>query len=777
MRIYLTCITLLFACILHGQVPGSIHDPASPVINPLNPNGDGFITSTGAAFTGPSDETQFELPFIAVQQYAAEPGADNQYAAGCEFYELVNSPSSDADAGYYYYSDPDGVPENGDELIFFRFRLARFSNGSTAFSFLIDTDYRFGFDGPEADPNAVPGNPGFEKEVAVFNNTGTSGGVRVWDADGTANPTITSFQASISTNYQVSYALNQEAGCSQVPVFVDMFVPFSALGISPARQIRMVVAVNENIDSSLGGGASDIGGVDGNAIPDDDDQFIAAINSFSPIAVNDPVNKAPTALDATVMIDENSLAGTLVTAVSATDNNGDALTWSIESGNSGNTFAINPATGVIHVNNATLDYEVAPVFVLVVRVSDGKLYHYAIITIQLNDLNEPPVFQDAVVSIAENSPAGTPVHTMVGTDPDANAVLIFSITSGNAADLFTIHPGNGEISVNDNEALDFEKAVSHDLEVQVTDGSFTDVSTITIHVTDVNDRPVIRNATVTIDENTPAGVLVSNVNASDQDIGSVLQFFIKQGNFGGAFTIDKTDGSIMVNNALLLDFETNPVFNLIVTASDGALSSDAVIVINIGDVNEPPVAQDASVTIDAILHDNDILYRVSARDPDAGDMITFSFDAFNSPVKVSIDPSSGDIIISDVTPLPLTSLFFEVVVIVTDRAGLTARARIGVTIIRQPERSDIIPLRAFSPNGDDQNDFWTIRGIEAFPDNNIKVFNRWGLLVWEIDGYDNDVRVWRGDVNGQPDSAESTYFYIIKASDFEPITGYLIVKP
>jgi hypothetical protein len=79
MRIYLTCVTLLFACILHAQVPGSVHDPASPVINPLDPNGDGFITSTGAAFTGPSDETQFELPFIAVRQCSAEPGAENKY--------------------------------------------------------------------------------------------------------------------------------------------------------------------------------------------------------------------------------------------------------------------------------------------------------------------------------------------------------------------------------------------------------------------------------------------------------------------------------------------------------------------------------------------------------------------------------------------------------------------------------------------------------------------------------------------------------------------------
>ena len=642
---------------------------------------------------------------------------------------------------------------------------------------MIDTDYRFGFTGPEADPNAVAGNPGFEKEVAIFNNTGTSGGVRVWNADGTANPSIVNFQAPISTHYQVSYALNQQAGCSDKPVFVDMFVPFSALGISSALQVRIAVAVNEDIDSSLGGGASDIGGVDGNALPDDDDQFIAAINNFSPIAVNDPVNKAPTVSNASVIVNENSSVGTIVSAVPADDINGDALTWSIEAGNTGNTFSIDPATGVIQINNAALlDFEMSPAFVLVVRVSDGKLYDNAIITVQLNDVNEPPVFMDAVVSIAENSPVGTLVHTMVGGDPDVNAVLVYSIAGGNSANRFTINSSTGEILVSDNESLDFETSASHYLEVHVTDGFFTDKSFVTIQVTDVNEPPVVSDATTTLDENTTAGVVVAQVDASDQDTGSVLQFSITQGNTGGAFAIDNADGSITVNNASLLDFETNPVFNLIITVSDGSLFSDADIVINLGNINEPPVVQDASVVVEAKLKNNDILHKVVARDPDAGDIITFSLNDFGHPVPIALDALSGEISILDAA-LTTPSLFFEVVVVVTDQSGLTASARIGITIIRQPDWSEVLPQKGFSPNGDSQNDFWMIRGIAAFPDNNIKVFNRWGLLVCELNGYDNERRVWQGEVNGQHERTESTYFYIITAPDFEPITGYIIVSP
>ncbi len=37
---------------------------------------------------------------------------------------------------------------------------------------------------------------------------------------------------------------------------------------------------------------------------------------------------------------------------------------------------------------------------------------------------------------------------------------------------------------------------------------------------------------------------------------------------------------------------------------------------------------------------------------------------------------------------------------------------------------------AFTPNGDGQNDVWTLAGIEAYPDAEIRVYNRWGEVVY-----------------------------------------------
>ena len=84
-----------------------------------------------------------------------------------------------------------------------------------------------------------------------------------------------------------------------------------------------------------------------------------------------------------------------------------------------------------------------------------------------------------------------------------------------------------------------------------------------------------------------------------------------------------------------------------------------------------------------------------------------------------------------------------------------------------------------SVNGDNQNDFWVIDCIQNFPSNNVKVFNRSGVKVYEADGYNNNDVIFRGIGekglytlgNELPDG---TYFYIIDKRDgSKPVFGYL----
>jgi gliding motility-associated-like protein len=777
------CLTLLVTVVSVGMLyaqPGSISDPAVPAINPMNPDGNGFVTSTNTFFTGPLDETQFELPFLPLQQLEAEPGSDNQFKSGCEYYELVDDVSAGADAAYYYYRDPDGISDNGDELIVFRFRVAKYSPSSTAFSILIDTDYKFGFAGLEADPNAVVGNPGFEKEVSIYNSTGLAGGVRVFNVDGRTGDDVVDFYASMVSHYQVALALNRNPNLTcgtEYPAFVDMYVPFSSLGISASTQIRMAAATNEDIDNTLGGKAHDIGGVNGNAVPDDDAQFIALIKNYSPVHVVNPSHRSPLAADATVVLDEYAPNETVVHTVVATDANADVLTYAITAGNNLSAFFINSATGEITVaNSAALDFESTPVIYLLVRVHDGNLYDNAIITIRLANINESPIATDALVSVAENSVYASSVHFVQVQDPDANTVLQFSITAGNSAGVFAVNASSGEIIVNDGTLLDYENPVTFTLHVQVTDGFLTDEAVIGISISDVNESPSLAGGAFSVDETAAVGIVVHVVEATDPDGGEVLHFAIIDGNTNNAFSIDNLSGEIKVNNSEGLDFETTPVFALNIRVSDENLFSDAVTSVTLADINEPPVLQSASVTLQLRLHNGDIIHTVSASDPDANDVVSYLIESGNDRALFALAGDTGEVSVQDAGTLNLRPETFELGILATDSKGLTGRATLQIAVARIPDRDDIHPQKGFSPNGDGNNDFWLIAGIEAFPGNFTRVFNRWGLVVFEAAGYDNNTIAWSGGAKATS-NAESTYFYIIQAGDFEPITGYIIVKP
>ncbi|RYZ50501.1 MAG: gliding motility-associated C-terminal domain-containing protein [Sphingobacteriales bacterium] len=83
---------------------------------------------------------------------------------------------------------------------------------------------------------------------------------------------------------------------------------------------------------------------------------------------------------------------------------------------------------------------------------------------------------------------------------------------------------------------------------------------------------------------------------------------------------------------------------------------------------------------------------------------------------------------------------------------------------------------AFSPNGDGKNDIFVIQNFDntsCIIDNRVQIFNRWGILVFDMDKYDNQTRAFRGYSDGRTtvkkDDAlpAGTYFYIINYTKFD----------
>ena len=232
------------------------------------------------------------------------------------------------------------------------------------------------------------------------------------------------------------------------------------------------------------------------------DNGTPSLNGSATITINlTNANDPPVVTPATFSIAENSPNTTTVgTPIAYTDQDSTQNhSFSITAGNTGGAFAINASSGQITVaNSAVLDFETNPTFALTVQVTDDgtpPLSGSATVTINLTNVNEPPVVTPATLSVLEHSPASTVVGTASATDPDAGQTLSYAITGGNAGGAFAIAAASGQITVANTSALDAilqGGSPSAALTVQATDNGTPAQSgsgTITVNITDVNDPP------------------------------------------------------------------------------------------------------------------------------------------------------------------------------------------------------------------------------------------------------------------------------------------------
>ncbi|SOE53568.1 Cadherin domain-containing protein [Fibrobacter sp. UWT3] len=346
------------------------------------------------------------------------------------------------------------------------------------------------------------------------------------------------------------------------------------------------------------------------------------------ITVRD-INEAPVILETPIYtVKENSAAGTSVGKVDAYDEDTwSALTFKLVNiqgeGDVASLFKIDNNGNITVAANANLDYETKNEYRVKVVVTDNgsskgftDLSDSVIITIQVTDEDEKPGFDDKypTFSVYENSKAGTNVGTVTATDDDCKDntcaaltyMLIADTVAANANDYkeFKIDPSTGKITVAKDSTLNYEEKKVYYALVVVYDGDPSDVNTlkdtarVTINIKDANDRPVIKNKTLTVPENSTAGTVVGKVPATDEDTWSKLAYSLADVNttdqVAKLFTVD-SNGVVKVAKDSTLDYEDRNEYQVLVVVKDNGSSrgfedlyDTAVVTIKVSDVNEPP---------------------------------------------------------------------------------------------------------------------------------------------------------------------------------------------
>ncbi|MGC8742442.1 MAG: Ig-like domain-containing protein, partial [Verrucomicrobiia bacterium] len=335
--------------------------------------------------------------------------------------------------------------------------------------------------------------------------------------------------------------------------------------------------------------------------------------------------------------------------LTGSDVDGDTLSYTVVTQPAHGTLT-GTAPALTYTPNA--DYNGSDSFTF--KVNDGTVDSaIATVSITVNSVNDAPVINNQTFSIAENSGNGVQVGIVVASDVDAGQTLTFSIISGNTNGTFTIGASNGKITIANNALLNYEAIQTWQLLVKVTDNgtpSLSSTGTVTIAVIDVNEAPVISPQTFTVPENSANGTAVGTVLATDPDNGQTLNYQIISGNTNGAFAINSANGQITVANSAMLNYETAPVWTLVVSVTDNGspnLTSSATITINLSNVNEPPTVNSATFSIDENSAPNTVVGTVTATDPDAGTSLIYSIVSGNTNNTFNISPTSGQITVAN----------------------------------------------------------------------------------------------------------------------------------
>ena len=196
-------------------------------------------------------------------------------------------------------------------------------------------------------------------------------------------------------------------------------------------------------------------------------------------------------------------------------------------------------------------------------------------TLTVANVNDAPVITSSpVTSAAEDVTYSAAISA---TDVDAGDSLTITATVLPAW-LTLTDAGDGTASLTGQP--DQDEVGNHDVTLVVTDlAGATAVQSFTITVGNTNDQPTVQGDTLQVADSVSNGFVVGIISAADAD-GDTLSFSIVSGNLNSAFAIDDA-GTITVNNAEALDAATQPVYTLSVSVSDGVLSSQATVIIQV----------------------------------------------------------------------------------------------------------------------------------------------------------------------------------------------------
>jgi gliding motility-associated-like protein len=420
-------------------------------------------------------------------------------------------------------------------------------------------------------------------------------------------------------------------------------------------------------------------------------------------------------------------------------------------------------------SNATFDFETKNIFSVRIRTTDnggGSLSYEEVFVISISDANDPPQFEgSAPASVVAGN---TYTYSILATDQDAGDILQLTAPLLPAWLNFTDH-GDGKALLSGIPGIGDIGNIN--VTITLTDGQAAIQQAFTVTVLPDYALPVVFNDNLLLQEDSQ---LAANVLTNDHTPGNESITVSGVGRFAshGSGSLSSTGDLIYFPDANYYGRDTI-VYAVCIEGIPAACDTGIVSLV-IEPVNDAPVAVDRTIVIGQT-GTTEICFPVTDIEMDAVELAEIIEVA--GPVANSI--WNGTEICFGYEAAGNASNIEELQCIVCDQGSPPMCDTVILSLVYRLT-DDIIATEGISPNGDNMNDTWAIQGIEKYPQNTVRVYNRWGSLIFETTNYDNEFNAWDGSVNrginlGRK-ASYGTYFYIIEFGTKQVRTGYIVVN-
>ncbi len=301
-----------------------------------------------------------------------------------------------------------------------------------------------------------------------------------------------------------------------------------------------------------------------------------------------PVNDAPVASGDAYVTDEDVLLVIAAPGVleNDTDIDGDPLAAELIAPPSNGDLLLNADGSFVYT--PTLNWNGVDGFTY--AASDGELTAEATVVITVAPVNDAPVAADDLYSTPEDTPLIVAAPGVLENDTDIDGDPL-AVALGDP-------PTNGTVVLNADGSFTYTPTQAFsgpDIFTYIaSDGVLTDTALVLIDVGSVDDPPIAQDDLYSTPEDTPLVVAAPGVLENDVDPeGSPLMATLGTPPSNGTVAFN-ADGSFTYTPTQA--YSGADTFTYIV--SDGALTDTALVLIDVGSANDPPIARDDTYATD-----------------------------------------------------------------------------------------------------------------------------------------------------------------------------------